>query len=263
MTVHPKATVHPTVTVHPRMKVYPRRMVHPGMTMKLSPWTAVRPRVSMVTVPLWYYQRRALLQMLPNSLLLQAKSPRTRAPRTNRREKGAKRGRMAGSGALASTPQPLPGHLRGTPSENHQGTHAHDLENVTAARPLVARPELAAEKETGTGRVRETILGGNVVARGEGGDPGVALGPGHVLGLGLDHDPEQDHTDEGPARNGQPPESSLPRGRSAGEAGGPGRGVGLVVRDGGITEALAALKMVCLQKVPLNARPGQKIQTGL
>lgn len=164
---------------------------------------------------------------------------------------------MVDSGALASTPQPLPGHLRGTPSENHPG--AHGLENVTAARPLAARPELAVETETRTGMVRETIPGGSIVVKGGDADPGVALGPGHVLG----HDPEQGPTDEGPAHNGLPPESSLLRGGSAGEAGGLGRAVGLVVKDGGIMEALGALKMVCLQKVLLIARAGQKILIGL
>lgn len=164
---------------------------------------------------------------------------------------------MVDSGVLASTPQPLPGHLRGTPSENHPG--AHGLENVTAARPLAARPELAVETETKTGMVRETIPGGSIVVKGGGADPGVALGPGHGLG----HDPEQGLTDEGPAHNGRPPESSLLRGGSAVEAGGLGRAVGVVVKDGGIMEALGALKMACLQKVLLIARAGQKILIGL
>lgn len=168
---------------------------------------------------------------------------------------------MADSAALASTPQVLPGHLRGSPSENHPGARAHGLENVTAVRPLAAHPELEAEKETGSGTVRETILGESVVVKGGGVDPGVALGPG--LALGLAHDPEQGPTGEGPALNGQPPESSLPRGRSVEAAGGLGRAVRLVVRDGGIKEALGALKMVCLQKVPPNARAGQRILTGL
>lgn len=187
--------------------------------------------------------------------------PRTRATRSNRKEKGAKRGRTARRGALASTPQPLPGQLRLTPSKNHPG--ARGPENVTAARPLAARPELAAERRTGTGigTVRETLLGGNVVAKEGGGDPGVALSPSLGLVLGLDQDPELDPTDEGPAPNGRPPESSLPRGRSVEVAGGLSRAVGLVLRDGG-REALGALKTVCLRKVPLNARAGRKIQTG-
>lgn len=170
---------------------------------------------------------------------------------------------MADSGALAFTPHLLLGPLRGTPSENRPGAHAHGLENVTAARPLAAHRELAAEKETetGTGTERETILGGSVVVRGGGGDPGVVLGPSPGPGRG--HGPEQGPTGEGPAPNDQPPESNLLRGKSVGAAGGLGRAVGLVVRDSGIEEALGVLKMVCLQKVPLIARAGRKIPTGL
>lgn len=205
----------------------------------------------------WNNRRRALPRLLQNLRLLQAKSPGTRATRTNGRGKGAKRGRTADSGALVSTPQPLPGRLRGTPNEKHPG--AQGPENVTAARPPAAQPGLVAETETRTGTVRETILEGNTVVKGGGADPGVGLGPGHGLG----HDPEQGPTDEGPAQNGHLPESSLLRGESAGEDGGLGKAVGLVVTDGGAMGALGALKMVSLQRVPPIARAGQKILTGL
>lgn len=217
----------------------------------------------MVVILLLNYQRRALPRLLQN--LLQAKLPRMRAARTKGRERGAKRGRMADSGALVSTPQPLPGHLRGTPSENHPGAHARGRENVTAARPQAAHPELAAEKETGTGKVRETILGGSVVVKGGGVDPGVALGPGPgpIPGPGPGHGLEQGPTDEHPVWIGHPPESSRPKGRSVVVAGGLGRVVDLEVRDGGIREALAALKTVCLQRVPPTARAGRIIPIGL
>lgn len=160
---------------------------------------------------------------------------------------------MADSGALASTPRPLPGHLRGTPSENQPGVRGR--ENAMAALPLAAHHGLAAE--TRTGMVRETILGGSTVAKGGGAGPGVALS------RGLGRDPEQGRTGEPPARNVQPPESNLLRGGSAGGAGGLDREVGLAVRDEGIMEALGALKMVCPLKVPLIARAGQKTLTGL
>lgn len=97
--------------------------------------------------------------------------------------------------------------------------------------------------------------------RGGDGGRGVVPNPGPALGPGLD--PEQGLTDGVPAPNGQLLESNLRRGRSAEGDGGRGRVAVLVVRDEGFREALAALKMVCLQKVPLNAKAGRRILTGL
>lgn len=96
--------------------------------------------------------------------------------------------------------------------------------------------------------------------KGGGGGPGVALGPSP--GPGLDQDREQDPTDEGPARSGRPPESSLPRRKSVEAAGDPGRAAGPVRRDGGTKEALGASKTARLAKAPPNARAGRRIRTG-
>lgn len=227
------------------------------MTLKLSLWTAVHLEVDMTVLLLWKNQRRVLYGLLQNLLTLKRMSLRQRAARINRRERGAKRGEMADSVALASTPQLLPGHQRGIPSENHLDVRGP--ESVIAAHPLAARPERAAGMKTRTGTGIETILGEIIVVKGGGEDLGVVLGPGHVL----DHDPERGATDESAAQNGHPPESTLLRGGTAGVAGDLGRPLGPVARDGGTMAALDALKMVCLRRVPQIVKAGQKTWTVL
>lgn len=228
--------------------------VHPVMIIKRSPWTAVLLTVSKGMIQLWIHQWGSLTQLRQNPLFPLAKKLRLRAERTNQSENEAKRGRMVGRDDLASTPQPLHGHQRGTRREI-QGVLAHGPESVMAARPRVAHPELAVEKETET--EIETTQDESEVEKGGGGDPGVAQGLDHDLGHGL----EQGLTEEGPALDGHLPESRLPRGRSEEAAGGLVREVDQVVRGGG-TKALGALRMVSPQKVLQIARAGRRILTG-